>query len=117
MPLSERDIRRIGRQTVASERRPKNLRRERAKGPVLWQPGLIRAVTQGTVGGRSGSTLGTGTVRFYDYDPDTNERAAIPENQPVVNDYPGDIDGSTDVWVAWYRGALWIAIENCEPNP
>jgi hypothetical protein len=116
MGLSERDIRRIGRQTVRGERSPANLRRERAKGPTLWQPGLLRAVTQGSVGGRSGSTLGTGTVRFYLLDLDTNTRTADTEDQDVVNDYPSSIAGNTDVWVAWCRGALWIAVENCAPN-
>jgi hypothetical protein len=81
-----------------------------------WQPGIMRGHVTQAIGGRSGSTLGTGKVKLYDLDVETLERSLGDEELDAVNDYPAGIAVDTDVWLAWWKGKLAVAIENCAPE-
>jgi hypothetical protein len=86
------------------------------RSPRGWQPGMMRGHVTATIGGRAGSTLGTGTVKLYDLDVETLDRSLVDEELDAVNDYLAAVPVGTDVWLVWWKGKLAVGIENCTPE-
>jgi hypothetical protein len=141
MPSSKyepRDVRR-GDEILASEfnrlrREVARLGRMRGAGGVEVRQGpggptmigkadddLIRAkVTGGDIDAfedTGADEPGVGECTVYEWKPSTLKRTLGDETHTVYNDYPAVIPDGTDVWLAFWENAYWIAIINCPTPP